>query len=180
MAAVTTGLTVKEFLELPVPEGERWELVRGEVVRMARARAMHEVVKANAIWELMAYLLQNPIGRVFPETTYQLSDQDAPQPDVSVLLNEQIASWPEHVFFTCTPALVVEVVSSETAATLETKVELYLEKGARTVLVLYPEQRAVRIFEKAGHSRLVRGEEPVVIDWLPGFAVPAARFFRGL
>jgi Uma2 family endonuclease len=180
MATTTTALTVKEFLALALPEDQKHELVGGEIVSMAHGGQKHERVKSTAIKIFVSYTLQNPIGEVFSETEFQLSETDAPIPDVSLLLNEQLSAPPQPGLYEFAPALAVEVVSSETAAQLERKVELYLEHGSRSVLALYPEQRAVRLFDRSGASRLIRGEELVEIDWLPGFAVPASRFFEGV
>jgi len=178
--ATATSLTVNEFLEMSFPEGVRAELIDGEVIQMASGGGPHERVKSNGNLILTVYTYQNPIGRVFPETMYRLSEMDSLQPDLSLLLNEQIPVPPARGLLAFAPALAVEVVSSETAAQLERKIELYLEHGARTVLVLYPEQRAARIFQPGGASPPLRGDQQVQIDWLPGFAVPAAQFFEGL
>ncbi len=178
--ATTTALTVKDFLAQKLPEDRRYELVRGEVVEMGFAGHKHEEVKANIIRILVAYLLQNPLGKVYSETMYRLTEINACMPDASLLLTQDIPVPAGEGLLELSPALAVEVVSSESAADLERKVELYLEKGSRSVWVVYPEQRAVRVFERSGLSRLVRNDHTVEADWLPGFAVPASRFFEGL
>lgn len=178
--ATTTGLTVKEFLALSLPTEERVELVKGEIVKMGNAGGRHERVKANANEILVLFVAQHRIGKVFSESMFELADTEARIPDVSLVLTDQIRVPAVEGPLTGAPALAIEIVSSEKAADLEAKVELYLEKGSRTVLVLYPEQRAVRVFEKTGVSRLLRGDQPVEIDWLPGFSVPTSRFFEGV
>ncbi|MEX2261082.1 MAG: Uma2 family endonuclease [Bryobacteraceae bacterium] len=178
--ATTTGLTVKDFLALPLPEGKRYELVGGEIVEMAGAGKRHERVKAKINRVLVEYLLRNEVGEVYVETLYQISEVEGRIPDVSLQLNEQMPPTVGDGPFEIAPALAVEVVSSESAADLENKVELYLEKGSRTVWVVYPELRTVRIFDQSGAARLIRGDEPVQVEWLPGFSVPASKFFEGL
>ena len=78
------------------------------------------------------------------------------------------------------PALVLEVVSSESAADLEQRIELFLERGTRAFLVAFTTRQVIRIFEPSGHARLVRGDQKLELDLLPGFSVPASRFFEGL
>ena len=175
--ATTTALTVKDFLSLKLREDRKYELVAGEVVEVAYAKRRHELVKSNAMHLLCTYVASNPIGRVFAETMFELGETEARQPDVSLLLNEQIPAPLGDGLFDFAPALAVEVVS---CGDLEQKVELFLEKGSRAVWVLYPEQRAIRICERSGVSRLLRGDQLVQTDFLPGFAVPAGRFFEGL
>jgi len=177
--ATTTVLTVKTFLA-QTPEDQRCELIHGEIVPMGNAKFPHERVKANTTRIFVCYFLGNPIGEVFNETMYQLTETDALQPDLSILLKHQI---PEHApddLLELAPAVVFEVVSSESAAHLEDRIELFLEKGTRAVLVAFATKRVIRIYEPSGVGRLVRGDEAVEIDVLPGFSVPASRFFEGL
>ncbi|MBI3696736.1 MAG: Uma2 family endonuclease [Acidobacteria bacterium] len=178
--ATTTGLTVKEFLAQQLPEDQRCELIHGEIVPMGNAKYRHERVKANANEILVSYLIQNPIGKVHNETMYQLTETDALQPDLSILLKEQVPTQAPDDLLELAPALVLEVVSSESAANLEQRVELFLERGTRAVLVAFTTPQVIRIFEPSGHARLVRGDQKLELDLLPGFSVPASRFFEGL
>ena len=178
--ATTSALTVKEFLAQKFPEGQRVELVEGEIVAMGSAGARHETVKANILRILIIHLDRSPIGRVFSETMFRLGELEARIPDVSLLLNEQVPAPLPEGLFEIGPALAVEVVSSESATDLEKKVQLYLEKGSRSVWVVYPEQRTVHVFDPSGAGRVLRGEQRLEVDWLPDFSVPVARFFDGL
>lgn len=177
--ATTTGLSVNEFLA-QVAEDQRCELVRGEMVPMGHAKFRHERVKINATEIFVLYLVQHRIGKVANETMYQLTETDALQPDLSILLNDQIPAVAPDDLLELAPALVFEVVSSESAADLEWRLRLFLEKGTRAGLVAFTDSRSLRIFEPSGLSRLVCGEQNVEIDFLPGFSVPASRFFEGL
>jgi Uma2 family endonuclease len=180
MRATTTLVTVREFLELPEPEGQRIELIGGEVVTMGKGGMPHEVVKSNVARVLTAWLLANPIGAVFNESMFQLDERNCLIPDVSVLR-------PGHTYPGGTgsiqgaPEIAIEVVSSETAARLENKIDLYLAHGSKSVWVVFPAQRIVRIFDASGQSRKFEQnqtlEDPSV---LPGFRVPVAAIFEGL
>ena len=178
--ATTSALTVKEFLAQRFPEDQRVELVDGEVATMGTAGARHETVKANILRVLIVYLEHSRLGKAFGDTMFQLAEGEARIPDVSVLLNEQVPVPLPDGLFELAPALAVEVVSSEPAADLERKVQLYLEKGSRSVWVVYPEQRTVHVFDPSGAARVLRGEQRIELDWLPGFSVPVPRFFEGL
>ena len=85
MGTTTTLVTVQEFLALPEPEGERIELIGGEVVRMGRGGAAHEWVKANLIQLLADWARQDRSFKVLSETTFVLDEHDSPIPDISVL-----------------------------------------------------------------------------------------------
>ena len=180
MAAAATTVTIKEFLALPKQEGLRYELVAGEVVTMGNAGQRHERVKANANQILVAYNLTHHLGVVFSETMLQFGETEGRILDVCFMLKDQIPEPAEEGLYHGAPALAVEVVSSESAAELERKVELYLSHGSRAVLVLYPDTRAVRVYDPTGASRLLRGDQLLEIYWLPTFSVPASAFFEGL
>lgn len=130
MATASALLTVDEFLTLPEHEGERVELVEGEVVTMPGAGFPHERVKARVARLLGAWLTQNPLGEVFSETMYRLDEHNCLQPDVSVLLNERIRPGIEGLY-PGAPDIAIEIVSSETAAYLQNKVDRRSRRPAR-------------------------------------------------
>ena len=61
-------VTVQEFLQMAELDGERRELIGGEVVTMGQGKARHEIVKANLLRILVIWLAQNPVGQLFAET----------------------------------------------------------------------------------------------------------------
>jgi Uma2 family endonuclease len=177
MGATTTLVTVQEFLRLPEPDGQRIELIGGEVVTMGRGALPHEAAKKNLIRMLVLWLADHPLGEVWSETTFQLDEFNAPIPDVSVLFPGRIS--PGSTWIQGAPEIAIEIVSSESAATLEKKIELYLSHGGKSVWVVFPEHRVVRIFDTAGQARMFERhqilEDPNV---LPGFSVPVSALFE--
>src|SRR5260370_39098613 len=144
MGAATTPVTVREFLELPEPEGQRMELLGGEVVTMGQGGMPHEVTKSNIIQVLVAWLLQNPIGKVFSETMFQLDEQNCLIPDVSVLS-------PGHTYPGGTgsiqgaPEIAIDVVSSETAVALEEKKHPFLPPRRKFLSLIFLEHPHARM-----------------------------------
>jgi Uma2 family endonuclease len=179
MAAVTTPMTVEEFLRLPEVEGERLELIHGEVISMSMSGQPHEIVKKNLNKTLVLWLAQSSQGDVFVEAGYRLDEHDALIPDLSVLFPGRLTPGGRGVIRGA-PELAVEVVSSETADRLEEKIELYLEHGSKSVWVVYPKTRTVRIFDIQGGARRFERDEPLVDPLLPGFSVPTAAIFEGV
>ncbi|HLG96197.1 MAG TPA: Uma2 family endonuclease [Bryobacteraceae bacterium] len=179
MGTTTTLVTVQEFLVLPEPEGQRIELIGGEVVSMGRGGVAHEWVKANLIEVLRDWARQQSSMKVLSETTYVLDEHNSPIPDVSLLSLSrkppQMTGW-----FQGAPDVAIEVVSSEKAAVLETKIELYLAHGSKSVWVVYPERRVVRIFAIDGGARLFEREQMLEDPLLPGFKAPVSQVFEGI
>ena len=180
MGATTTLVTVQEFLQMVEPNGQRMELIGGEVVTMSFGKAPHEIVKKNLLRILVAWLLQHPVGELFAETMFELDDHDSLMPDLSVVFHGRVVPGTDD-WLHGAPEIAIEVVSSETAARLEEKVDLYLAHGGKSVWVAFPQTRAVRIFDGAGFSKKFEQnqilEDPNI---LPGFSTPVSAIFEGI
>jgi Uma2 family endonuclease len=179
MGTTTTLVTVQEFLQLPEPKGQRMELIGGEVVTMGRGGAGHEWVKANLVDLLGAWAREDRSRIVLAETTFQLDEHNSPIPDISLLSRNrkpvEMTGW-----FQGAPDIAIEVVSSEKAADLETKIELYLAHGSKSVWVVFPERRVVRLFCADGQARMF-GQNQILDDPnLPGFQVSISAIFEGI
>ena len=179
MGTTTTLVTVQEFLQLPEPEGQRLELIGGEVVSMGRGGRTHEFVKFNIAKVLFAWLLQNRSGKILTETAFQIDKRNSPIPDISF-----VSASGETVggdgLLQGAPELAIEVVSSETAVRLEAKIELYLANGSKSVWVVFPEQRVVRIFSLDGQSKKFEQNQMLQDPVLPGFSAPVSAIFEGI
>jgi Uma2 family endonuclease len=180
MGAATTLVTVREFLQLPESEGEWKELIGGEVVTMGYGGYPHEIAKSNLIQILAVWLATHRIGRLCSETMFRLDNYNSPIPDVSVVSLARVTPG-KTGHFQGAPEIAIEVVSSETAATLEKKIDLYLANGSQSVWVVFPQQRVVRIFDATGLSRKFEQhqtlEDPSA---LPGFSTPVSAIFEGI
>jgi Uma2 family endonuclease len=178
MGAATTLVTNREFLQLPEPEGLRMELIGGEVVTMGYGKLRHEIVKKNLNRLLTVWLAQHPIAELFPETMFQLDDYNSFIPDLSVVFAGRVdvnTDWIQGA-----PDIPIEVVSSETASTLERKIDLYLARGAKSVWVAYPEHRRVRVYNLEGHSTKFEQNQTLEDPALPGFSAPVSNIFEGI
>ena len=180
MGTTTTLVTVQEFLALPEPEGQRIELIGGEVISMGRGGAGHEWVKSNLIELLSAWTRENKSLKLLSETTFVLDENNSPIPDVSLLARSRkpvkMTGW-----FQGAPDVAIEVVSSEKASLLETKIELYLAHGSRSVWVVYPEQQVIWIYDSSGNAKKSERhhtlEDPSV---LPGFSTTVSAICEGI
>jgi Uma2 family endonuclease len=179
MGTTTTLVTVPEFLAMPEPEGERLELIGGEIVSMPMSAQPHEVTKSNIIRVVTVWSLQNPGLRLFCEAAYQLDGGNCLIPDVSLIAASRIVPGSTGVFQSA-PELAIEVVSSEPAARLQRKIRLYLAHGGKSVWTIYPQERMVRIEDAAGGSRLFLGDQPLTDPVLPGFSIPTSAIFEGV
>jgi Uma2 family endonuclease len=181
--AATTLLTSDQFLAMPEEfdqHGNRIkdELIGGEVVKMPPASLLHDLIK-NRIHELlMDYLRANlQLGlKSLVEIGTLVSDADAFIPDVSVVKRSLLPGKTR--VFQGSPDLAIEVVSpSDTAKHLERKVDVYLQGGAKSVWIVFPEARSVTVHTRESVRKL-KADESITDPLLPGFSTPVSAFFE--
>jgi Uma2 family endonuclease len=178
--ATTALMTVDEFLKLPDLEERRVELIQGEVVDMPSGGPVHERVKANLTEILVVWLSQHRIGQLFAETAYRVDDSDSLVPDLSVLSSDRLDGRLLDLLRGA-PELAIEIVSSETAARLRTKIRLCLKHGSKAVWAVYPEERVIDLHSANG--QITKLEQDQILedhDALPGFSTPVNAIFKGL
>jgi Uma2 family endonuclease len=178
MATTTNLLTWKEFEQLP---DEHLEILEGELITLPPPKSGHSLIAANTF--LLLHPLQaNGLGRVYQEAGYKLSEDPASwiQPDVSFLKMERVRATKPNDYFLGAPELAVEVVSpSETAQTLNRKIDLLLAGGSCAVWVIYPADHEVRVFLPDGTSfRRGLGDVLTIPELLPGWELPVAKLFE--
>lgn len=100
-------------------------------------------------------------------------------PDVSVILRSRLTAGFDHLFDQA-PDLAIEIVSSESAATLERKITWYLANGSKAVWTVYPAERIVRVYDTRGGSVRLQNGDLIRCDLLPGFEASVSAFFEDL
>ena len=143
-------ITADELLQQP-DDGFRYELVKGELVKMAPAGSEHGKLAMRVGWRLAQHVESQNLGNVYAaETGFQLaSNPDTVRaPDVAFVRQERVAEAGEvRGFWPGAPDLAVEVVSpGDTYAEVEDKVLDWLDAGTLMVAVVNPRQRTVTIY----------------------------------
>ena len=121
--------TQEEYWRLP--EGPPYyELEDGELIEMAAPRGKHQRIIKRLGTIIDAYLLQNPIGEIWPTVAVELSNTRIYIPDLSFLLTEHFNRFADDIAIKGPPDLVVEVLSPSTASRDKTqKLRAYLRAG---------------------------------------------------
>src|SRR5208337_5664700 len=133
----------------------------------------------NLVKILVLWLAQNSTAELFAEAMFAVDEFNALIPDISVLFPGRIAPGSKG-WIPGAPELAIEVVSSEPAARLEDKIQLYLSHGSKSVWVVYPNKRTVRVFDVNGGAKLFARNQPIVDPVLPGFSIPTSAIFEGV
>jgi Uma2 family endonuclease len=79
------------------------------------------------------------------------------------------------------PDIAIDSVSSETAAHLQNKIDLYLEHGRTAVWVFYSRPPRILMHGASGLATKLHGNQILDdADVLPGFSAPISAIFGGL
>ena len=182
MVAKTQLVTAEELLDMP-DDGFEYELVRGELRKMAPAGSRHSVSGIDMATSLNIHVKANNLGRVFGADGGFLLARDPDTvraPDVAFVRRERVEAigivsgyWPGP------PDLAVEIISPNDRYTeVYEKVDEWLAAGTRMVVVVNPRNRTATV--------RVAGMNPVILnvgdtldggDVVPGWRMPVADIF---
>jgi Uma2 family endonuclease len=144
MSTAASLITFDEFLQMPEAEGEKLELVEGEVVSMPPPVTEH-----SKIAQRILRLLTEKIGwsAVFPDATGYRIGESCLVPDVSVQYENQAQD--ERTFIGA-PLIAIEILSPHEET--ESKISIYLRGGAREVWMVNPKLKMLVVY--TGEARI--------------------------
>jgi Uma2 family endonuclease len=170
---------------LTMPDGDRYELVGGQLVER-RMSLWSSYVAGNLLQTMKNFCDANRRGWVLPEGTSYQCFPDAPdqvrRPHVSFIrldrMSTEQASGEGHV--TVAPDLAVVVVSpNDLAYQVDEKIQDLLPAGVRLVWVVNPETKMVKVQRVHGPGTILgEADELDGEDVLAGFRCLVADLFR--
>jgi Uma2 family endonuclease len=182
MSTATELLTADDLLRQP-HDGYRYELVKGELIKMPPAGNIHGKRAMRLGWRLARHVEANDLGVVFAaETGFRLAtDPDTVRaPDVAFVTRARIEEMGEFEgFWPGAPDLAVEVISPGDSYTeVEEKIEEFLNGGARAVWVVDPRRRTITVYRSSVDITIL-AENDILDggDIIPGFICHVAEVF---
>ena len=183
MTTAKAMMTADDLLAMP-DDGNRYELVRGELIEMAPASHNSSMVGMRLGRWIGNFVEEHDLGHdVGADAGVHIErDPDTVRaPDYGFISYERAAQPPPmRGFANVIPDLVLEVVSpNDRQPEVDAKTRMWLSAGVRLALVAYPETQEVYAHhddgsvERYGVGNTLAGD-PV----LPGFACPVAEIFR--
>ncbi|MDQ3332686.1 MAG: Uma2 family endonuclease [Planctomycetota bacterium] len=168
---------------LGMADGDRYELVRGELVE----KEMSEESTAIVGWLvhlLAGFIVPRRLGLVMPEQTYRCFPSDpnrVRRPDISFLNAKKRPPGPLTFGHTPdAPDLAVEVVSAgDGAYDLEEKLADYRSAGIPLIWVVFPNRRTVHVYAGGSEIPEILHDSDLLTggDILPGFSVKISELF---
>jgi Uma2 family endonuclease len=177
---VTTLHTAEELLRMP-DDGNRYELVEGELKRMSPAGSDHSTIALLIGSSLLVHVKKHRLGVAFgADGGFMLGrDPDTVRaPDAAFVSAERVVKTSK--YFPGAPDLAIEVVSpNDRWSDVDAKTTEYLRAGTRAVVVVDPEKQIVRVYRMSGDDIVARTAETFleVEDVVPGWKMPLSEIF---
>jgi Uma2 family endonuclease len=178
-------LTVADLDAFPDDDGNRYELIGGELFVSRAPGIPHQRVLLNLELGLSDYLRANPIGILVPGAGAIFSDYDAVSPDLAFVCNER---WDQVVTgekFTGALDLVIEILSPGTQnrqRDLSAKRQLYGKYGAKEYWIVDSENREVLVLRLRGQTLeeivTLKTDDELTSPLLPDFKLKVSTIFN--
>jgi Uma2 family endonuclease len=184
-ARLPAPLTIADLDAFPDDDGNRYELIGGELFVSRAPGIPHQRVLHNLQLELGQYLKANPVGILVPGAGAIFSDYDAVIPDLAFVRHER---WDQVVTgekFTGALDLVIEILSPGTQnrqRDLAAKRRLYEEYGVHEYWIVDAENLSVLVLRLAEESfreiATLNGNDALDSPLLPGFQLIVSTIFN--
>lgn len=174
------AVTAAMLLQRP-DDGNRYELVRGELRQTPPQTRQQGVVAARIALSLLEHVSARQLGEVFSASTgFQLGPNHVRGCDVAFVNHDRVAAAGQvDGFWPGAPDLAVEVISpSDTSVAVEEKVMDWLDAGARLVIVANPSGRRLTLYRSRSDARILgEGDTLDAGDVVAGWQLPAEQLF---
>lgn len=181
----TTRVITAEDLWRMQDDGCRYDLIRGELIRMAPAGGEHGETAGEFGRQIGNFVHHQRLGRVYAAATGFLLARDPDVvmgPDVAFVRADRLPPRAlRRGYIPVAPDLVVEVTSPrDRRRAVMAKVQAYLEHGVRLVWLVDPRRRTITAYRPAGVVRVFHEQDELDgEDVLPGSHLRVASIFDG-
>ena len=172
-------MTAEDLLNME-DDGNRHELIKGELLTMPVPKLLHGFVTMKLSVFLFNHITANNLGLLVGESGFHL--ESGPDtvlgPDIAFVARDRVGD-DKDCFYPGAPDLAVEVLSpSDRPGKVERKTALYLELGGRSVWNVNPRKRTVEVIHADGQQWLFHESDELVDDTVPGFRVAVSKIFE--
>ena len=177
-------LTVADLEAFPDDDGNRYELIEGELFVSTSPGLPHQIVSDNSVHLIRTYLDKHPIGIVVSTIGLILSEYSGVIPDIVFFKNESAERIVTGERLTSAPELVVEILSPGSASIKRDRVakfQLYGKYRVPEYWLIDNEERAVEIYRLHNAElqliTILTGDDELTTPALPGFSCTASQVF---
>lgn len=187
----TGMMTLDEFSHLYDEEGA-FEIIAGERKPLMPNVAIHIMTARKLFMLLAAFLLENPIGELFAEAPFVMSDdrqwvRGSRVPDLMFFVAARFAAYKQRVPdwlskpFVLVPDMVIEIVSpNDRYSDIDERVARYRQDGVRQIWVVDPQRQKVAVHVSESDQQTNLSGDSVLTggEILPGFEIRVTQIFE--
>jgi Uma2 family endonuclease len=184
MASKIEPLMTIADLEAMPDDGNRYELIEGELFVSCAPGLTHQIVSDNIIYLIRSYLDHNRIGIVVSTIGLILSDYNGVIPDIVFFRLEDYDRLVSNERLYAAPELVVEILSPGAENIRRDRVakhQLYSKYGVKEYWMVDLEQQTLEVYRLVNHSlelvTKLREDDVLTTSILPDFKCPARQIF---
>jgi Uma2 family endonuclease len=177
-------LTIEDLDAMP-EDGNRYEIIEGELFVSRSPNLKHQRVSRNLVVIFGGYTDRNPIGEILHTPGVIFSDFSGVIPDLVFVSSEQRDEIASGDRIMGAPVLVIEIVSPGSENLRRdrlVKKQLYAKYGVKEYWLVDPQERTVEVYVLEGglfKPRAAFGEgDELTSDLLPGFRCMVEDIFR--
>ena len=179
---ITDLITANELLQRK-DDGFRYELVRGELIKMSPAGHQHGRIALNLTGPLFQHVKTHNLGAVYAAGTgfkLAVNPDGVRAPDAAFIRRERVEEVGRTAgFWPGAPDLAAEVVSpGDTYAEVQDKIADWLDAGTRLVVVVNPSTQTVDLYRSRSDIRILTMDD--VLDGgevVPNWTLPVRDIF---
>lgn len=178
-------LTVAALEAFSEHDGNRYELIEGELYLSRSPGIPHQLLLQNLQISLSEYLKKFPVGILVPGAGAIFSDYDAVIPDLAFVRHERWDKVLTGDTFTGAIDIVVEILAPGTQnrkRDLSAKRKLYANHAIAESWIVDSENQSVLIFrlreQSLEEAATLTGDEELSSPMLPGFRLKARDIFK--
>jgi Uma2 family endonuclease len=184
--ALPVLLTVADLESLP-DDGNRYEIVDGELFVSTSPSFVHQTILARLLYAILNFLQGNPIGDVVPGVGVIFDDHNAVIPDLVYISRERMPETVVGGRLVRAPEIAIEILSpgsSNERRDRHIKLNLYSARAVREYWIVDPESRSIDIYRnQSGKLDLIstlHAGDVLTSTELPGFSTRIESLFPKL
>ena len=175
-------LTITDLETMPDDDGNRYELIEGELYVSSAPGLTHQMVSDNIVYLIRTYLEQNPIGIVVSTVGLILSEYNGVIPDIVFFRNEDYGRIVSNERLYAAPEIVIEILSAESTNVRRDRVakyRLYEKYGVKEYWIVDRDQQSIEVFrpddQKLVLAANLKDEDNLTTPVLPGLSLSVRR-----
>jgi len=185
MITKTKPLTIADWDAMPYRDGNRYEIIEGELFVSCSPGLTHERVLFKLILLIGNFLETSPIGEAVANSGVILSDVSGVIPDLLIFLNKQRDKIISNDRIKGAPALVIEILSpgaTNIRRDRVTKLQLYAKHGVPEYWIVDPPNMTLERYVRQGAFLVLletlENEDTLSTTTLPGFSCRVSEIFK--